>query len=449
MVVMRSSAGRWSRESRLLLLTVAVCAAVLLLLARLRFPDAPPIEVSAPPLERLAARASYDALAADVQRAERTIVGSVVMLRVAPRMPTSPYEVWDALAGSDAAPGVRHVLAMRTSADTAIAPIDATVRVEGIISEDGTSTASVLAIDLVRGWALIGLPAATGSAPAIRPISSLPTPIYVVVAEGTQAGATLRPVFLGQGARFDSVKWSRPLLPLGGIAISPGALLFTLDGEFIGATVMDGGAPAIVGARDLFDTAARLATSGQEEVADMGVAVQRLTAELALATGVGRGVIVAEVDSDGPAASVLEPGDVLTMVGDHPVSDPGGFLLDVAQRRADDRADVAFVRAGKATTATLTLRAANVDRDGEAVSFVREPGAGTRLEGGGRERVPGLQPGDIVTRAAATVAPTPAQLRAFLARPSSSGFLTLVVRRSGRQQVIAVRATAGSDAAPR
>jgi S1-C subfamily serine protease len=270
-----------------------------------------------------------------------------------------------------------------------------------------------------------------------------------VVAEGTQAGATLRPVFLGQGARFDSVKWSRPLLPLGGIAISPGALLFTLDGELIGATVMDGGAPAIVGARDLFDTAARLAASGQRAVADMGVAVQRLTAELALATGVGRGVIVAEVDSDGPATSVLEPGDVLTMVGDRPISDPGGFLLDVAQRRADDTVNVAFVRAGITTTATLTLRAADANIDGEAVSFVREPGVGTRLDSGGRERVPGLQPGDIVTRAAATVAPTPAQLRALLARPATSGFLTLVVRRGGRQQVIAARVAAGSDAAPR
>jgi hypothetical protein len=422
---------------------------VLLLLARLRFPDAPPVEVSAPPLERLAARASYDALAADVQRAEQAIVGGVVMLRVAPPMRTSPYEVWDALAAADAVPGVRHVLAIRTSADTAIAPIDAQSRLDGILSEDATVAASVVGMDLVRGWALIRVPAATGPAPKIRAISSLPTPIYVVVAEGTQAGATLRPVFLGQGARFDSVKWSRPLLPLGGIAISPGALLFTLDGEFIGATVMDGGAPAIVGARDLFDTAARLATSGQGEVADMGVAVQRLTAELALATGVERGVVVADVDSDGPATSVLEPGDVLTMVGDQPISDPGGFLLDVAQRRTDDTVDVAFVRAGKATTATLSLRAASASIDAEAVSFVREPGVGTRVERGGRESVPGLQPGDIVTRAAATVAPTPAQLRALLARPSTSGFLTLVVRRGGRQQVIAARVAAGSDAAPR
>jgi hypothetical protein len=420
---------------------------VLLLLARLRFPDAPPVEDSTPPLERLAARASYDALAADVQRAGRTIVGSVVTLRVAPRMRTSPYEVWDALAGSDATPDVRHVVAIRTSADAAIAQIDARSRIEGIITEDGTLPASVSGMDLVRGWALIRLPAATGPAPEIRPISSLSTPIYVVVAEGTQAGATLRPVFLGQGARFDSAKWSRPLQPIGGIAISTGALLFTLDGEFIGATVMDGGAPAIVGARDLFETAARLATSGPGEVADMGVAVQRLTAELARATGVERGVIVAAVDPDGPAASVLEPGDVLTTAGDRPVSDPGGFLLDVAQRRTGDTVNVAFVRAGRATTATLTLRAASADSDGDAVSFVLERGAGTRLEGSGRERVPGLQPGDIVTRAAATVAPTPAQLRALLARPTTSGFLTLVVRRGRRQVIIAARVPAVSDAA--
>jgi hypothetical protein len=427
-------------------LTVAVCAGVLLLLARLRFPDAPPVEVSAPPLERLAARASYDALAADVQRAEPTIVRSVVTLRVAQRTRAGPYDVWDALAGTQAQGTVRHVVALRTSADTALAPIDTRSRVEGITGEDGAAAPPVLGTDLVRGWTLVRVPAAAGPVPQLRPISSLPTPIYVVVAEGTQAGATLRPVFLGQGTRFDSVKWSRPLLPLGGIAISPGALLFTLDGEFIGAAVVDGGAPAIVVARDLFDAAARLAASAPGMVGDLGIAVQRLTAELALATGVERGVVVAEVDPGGPASTVLEAGDVLTMLAGRPVADPGELLLDVAQRRTDESVDVAFVRSGKTATATLTVRAANPDTGSQAVSFVREPGVGTRVERGGRERVPGLQPGDVVTRAAAVVAPTPAQLRAALARPSTSGFLTLIVRRDGRQQIVAARVSVGSDA---
>jgi hypothetical protein len=422
---------------------------VLLLLARLRFPDAPRVEVSAPPLERLAARASYDALAADVQRAQPTIGRSVVALRVARRARTSPYDLWDALAGSDAQEAVRHVVAMRVSADTALAPVGAESRVEGIVGDSAVAAPPVLGLDLVRGWALVRVPATTEAVSQPRPMSSLPTPIYVVVAEGTQAGATLRPVFLGQGTRFDSVKWSRPLLPLGGIAISPGALLFTLDGEFIGAAVVDGGAPAIVDAGDLFDVAARLDANTEGTVGDLGVSVQRLTAELALATLVDRGVLVAEVDPGGPASTVLEPGDVLTMLAGQPVTDPREFLLNVAQRRADETLEVSFVRSGTAATATLRVRAAAPGTEADALSFVREPGVGTRVERGGRERVPGLQPGDIVTRAAATAAPTPAQLRALLARASASGFLTLVVRRDGRQHVIAARLAGGSDASPR
>jgi len=51
-----------SRETRLLLLTVILCAIVLLLMLRFRFPPLPPaLDNSSSPasLERLAARASY------------------------------------------------------------------------------------------------------------------------------------------------------------------------------------------------------------------------------------------------------------------------------------------------------------------------------------------------------------------------------------------------------
>jgi S1-C subfamily serine protease len=338
---------------------------------------------------------------------------------------------------------------MRISADTALAPIGAQSRVEGIVGDHAAAAPAVLGMDPVRGWALVRVPASTEPVSQLRPISSLPTPIYVVVAEGTQAGATLRPVFLGQGTRFDSVKWSRPLLPLGGIAISSGALLFTLDGEFIGAAVVDGGAPAVVGARDLFDAAERLTANAEGTVGDLGVVVQRLTAELALATRVDRGIVVADVDADGPASTVLAPGDVLTMLAGQPVTDPGEFFLQVAQRRVDENVEVSFVRSGTAAKAMLTVRAASPVAETEAMSLVREPGLGTRVERGGRERVPGLQPGDIVTRAAATAAPTPAQLRALLAQASTSEFLTMVVRRDGRQRVVAARVPVGSNATTR
>jgi len=81
----RSRSARISRESRVLVLTVVVCAGVLLLMARLRFPEpapATPPEQSPAPLERLAARASYDALAADVQRVEPAIAPNLIVLRI-------------------------------------------------------------------------------------------------------------------------------------------------------------------------------------------------------------------------------------------------------------------------------------------------------------------------------------------------------------------------------
>ncbi|HVB38288.1 MAG TPA: hypothetical protein VND92_07105, partial [Vicinamibacterales bacterium] len=55
---------RITRETRLLLLTIGVSVAALLLLARFRFPaQAPIVNPAPPPLERLAARATYDELA--------------------------------------------------------------------------------------------------------------------------------------------------------------------------------------------------------------------------------------------------------------------------------------------------------------------------------------------------------------------------------------------------
>lgn len=434
----QSSTGRWSRESRLLLLTVAVCAGVLLVLARLRFPEPPRLVGSPPPLERLAARASYDALAGDIQRIEPLIGANLVVLRVASQMPATPRSAWEALTSSNEISSVRHIAALRTGTDTAMAAISATVRIEGIVGDSRAGAASLLQRDPVRDWAVLRVPAATAPPLPRRALSDMPTPSYVVVVEGTQAGATLRPVFLGQGTRFTSVRWSRPLLPLGGIAVSPGALLFTLDGEFVGAVAIDGGAPAVVGERDLFDTAARLATTSGEFAGDIGVAVQSLTSELGRALSAAEGVVVSDVEPDGPSASILEAGDVLTAVGARTIGNPDEFLLGVAQRAVGERIEVTFVRAGESRSATVSVRSALPGRGPETVALVRVAGAGTQVEIGSQLSILGLQAGDLVTRAGTIKAPTPEQLRSVVTGPSATGFATLFVQRDGRQRVIAV-----------
>jgi hypothetical protein len=445
-----SRRSRVSRESRLLLLTVGVCAVVLLLMARVRFPQpSPAVDASAPaPLERLAARASYDALAGDIERVEPLIAPNLIVLRVAPQLPSAPHDLHDALVPSDAPSALRHVAALRIGADTAVAIIDSGTRIDGIVGPSASGTAAVLAVDPVRRIARIRVPNAAVPALPQLALASLPTPLYVVVVEGTQAGVTVRPVFLGRGDRFGSSRWSRPLLPLGGIAVTPGALLFSLAGEFIGAVVMENGAAAIAGAHDVLETGERLASSAAVPT-DIGIAVQPLTSTLAAALAARRGVVVSEVHAGGPANGTLEPGDVITAVDDWSTDNPDELLLRLASHAAGDTVTVTTLRAGVTLTTTVALEPATVRTSATTLAFVVERGIGTRVEAGGDVSVPGLEPGDTITHAGATMAPTPPQVRRALTQPTPTGLAVLIVRRDGRQRIIAVPVTVRGHAASR
>jgi hypothetical protein len=427
----------------LLLLTVVVCAGVLLLMARLRFPESAPAalpEVSPPPLERLAARASYDALAADVQRVEPLIAPNLLVLRITPRALSEPRTLREALSPGDAAAAVRHVAALRVSDDIAVATIDSGTRIDGIVGETGGGTASILAVDPVRRVARIRVPPAPMKQLAQIPLATLPTPLYVVVVEGTQAGVTLRPVFLGRGDRFASPRWSRPLLPLGGIPASPGALLFSLSGDFIGTVVMENGAPAIAGARDVIETGERLATNAPI-LSDPGFAVQPLTATLRAALGVERGVVVTTVEAGRSAEGQLEPADVITAVDDWSTDRPDELLLRLASRGVGTSVTIGLTRNGQPRTVKVVLLAASQDQPaGLSVTLAAERGVGTRVESVSALAGFDLKPGDVIVRAGASVAPGPAQVRRYLAHATPSGLAVMVIVRDGRQKVVAIPA---------
>jgi PDZ domain-containing protein len=439
-----SRGARMSRESRLLLVTVVVCAVVLLLMARLRFPQPAsvpePAEVPAP-LERLAARASYDALAADVQRVEPMIAPNLIVLRIIARPLSRPQHLRDALTSGSTPAAVRHIAALRVSEDIAIATVDSGERVDGIVGQTGGGTASILAVDPVRRIARIRVPQEAVRQLAQIPLSTLPTPLYVVVVEGTQAGVTLRPVFLGRSDRFGSPRWGRPLLPLGGIAVSPGALLFSLSGDFIGTVVMDNGAPAIAGARDVIETGERLATNAPPVLADPGFGVQPLTAVLKAALGVERGVVVTDVEAGGSADGQLEAADVVTGIDDWSADDPDELLLRLASRGVGESVTIALIRNREPRTVKMLLQAASPPTPvGGSVSLITERGIGTRVTAVSGFADVDLMAGDVITRTGSDLAPTPAQVRRFLAQPSSSGLAIVIVRRDGRQRVVAIPA---------
>jgi hypothetical protein len=126
---------------------------------------------------------------------------------------------------------VTHVAALRIAADLAVASIEPDVRIDGIVAgADRTGQAAVVGVNRVRQLARIRVPPAQTRQPSLLPLTSLQTPAYVVAVEGSQAGATLRPILVGRGDRFGSSRWTRPLLPLGGSDVSAGALLFTMTG---------------------------------------------------------------------------------------------------------------------------------------------------------------------------------------------------------------------------
>lgn len=447
----RQRSPRVSREVRLLILTIVVSGAVLLLLARLRFPAPPPaVDASSAPLQRLAARASFEELAQRVSRLEAEVLPNLVVLRLDAAGHPAPVRLGDLLRAPHAPrrePG--HVPAIRLDAVTALAALPPDASVAGVVGDTPPAgTVRVLATDTVRGVVRLAVPEGPSRPLPQVPLASLRTPAYVVAVEGTRAGLTLRPVFLGRSERFRSPRWRQPLLPLGGATVALGALMFTLDGEFLGCAVLDDGTLAIA---DAGDFVAQAGAPDGDRVArvEPGFSAQAITPAMARALGAGQGVVVAAVDEAGPSAGRLEPGDVITQVDGVPVGTPEALLLDVSAMLAAGPVSLTVVRASESTTVSLDqASSAPPGLEGTQVSppnlqLVRGVGAlVASLDGGSPLAQAGLQAGDVVVRLGTTRAPTPAQVRAAIDRATAEP-VVLVFRRAGRQ-VVAVLDRTGS-----
>ena len=88
----------------------------------------------------------------------------------------------------------------------------------------------------------------------------------------------------------------------------------------------------------------------------LGIGIQELTPQLGEFFGTDKGVLVTSVDADSPAAKAgLKAGDVITALGDTPVSSPSDLMRAV--RRADEGSDlsITYMRDKKSATATAKL----------------------------------------------------------------------------------------------
>lgn len=230
----------------MLLIIITLSVAVLMLLARFRFPEETRAErrTTSAPLERLAARATYDELAGIIAELSRSIAPSVVVLRVE----------------NDGQQ--RFVPAVRVRPDLALAHVEGDSRILMAVGQPGT--VEIAGFDPVRNLVLVRVPAAEQVVRLTQAEPLSQAPRYIAAVEGTRGGPTLRPFFLG---RTDPLRDERygELLVLGGVLqASPGSLLFGLDGSFVGLCIMEDGFVAGIPGRALeAAVAALLAPQGR------------------------------------------------------------------------------------------------------------------------------------------------------------------------------------------
>lgn len=415
----RSRTRSSGRETRLLLATIAVSVATLLLLARFRFPEesAAPVADPAPaPLERLAARATFDELASIMADLERRVGNAVTVLEV-----------------RGDAPGTSYVPALRLADDRAVALVGMD---EQIAWTDGQS-AFIVARDPARNLVVVQVPPSDGSAVRVRAAAARQGPRYVAVVEATRQGAAVRPAYIGRTDVIQDPRGTGPLYTVGAAqqAFTRGAAMFSLDGTFIGLTAETAGSVTIVPADALQKFAVEAPAVGAAP-AYVGIEVQALSSALARAAAVPTGVMVNYVDSSGPAAGAVQAGDVVQSIDGIPITTVAGFQV-IAQTREQGRTvTLGIVRRGSPTTVQVTA----ADRSQRTPQSPGGLGAVLRsVAGAGAEVVTvvsdgvaaraGLLRGDIITSVDGRVAPDVSVIeRAFRSTPSGAALLTAIQR---------------------
>jgi len=296
---------RGSRETRLLLVTIAVSIGVLLLLARFRFPDEAATQTvpSAPaPLERLAARAAYDELASTMADLERRILPRIAMVRLRD------------------AQGESLVLAPRLTPDRAVALV-------GMVTPVASGQdVEVIGQDEARSLVVLRVPAVDDGAVTIRQGTPRAGPRYVAVVETSTTGPIVRPVYVARvETRNDAA--GRPTQLFSGLEepLARGSAIFTLEGAFLGLVRDPGRTAVVVPAETLPAAILNAQPAESRKPATLGVEVNGLTPALMRATGADHGVVVVRVLENGPAAEALRSGDVIGAMDGTRVTSVEGF----------------------------------------------------------------------------------------------------------------------------
>jgi len=420
---------RLPRETRRLLLTAFVAVLTLWVLARVRFPERPAAPNPVPPiLDQLTGPPTFAELAARVGELRARLSDSLVTLVL----------VRDDTRASDGGPMQRSVgLRIRDDlAVTVLAP--ATQRA-------GAAPPGVVAEDRASGLMLVETAMKTRpQLPIFWSPRDLQQPRYLLASSASPEDISLQPTFIGSLAAIETPQWAGPVwaLPMD-VAVSPGALLFTEQGELVGVVVQSDAGSAIVPARVLLAAAERLLETPPKAAADLGVEVETLTPRLAAATGAQAGVVVAWVDPAGIAAPLLRVGDVIEAVNDVAIRNAEQWRVHATRAGAGDTLNLRVTRRGAPRVVQLLVRAPSAENSaflGLGMRPVARVGTEvTRVVHGSASEAAGIVAGDLITAIGNVSAPTPAQVAAAFERTEGGKLVIVAVQRNGTHRVMALQ----------
>lgn len=236
---------RWGRETRLLVLIVVVSLAVLLVLARFRFPSAT-LEMAPPapsPLANLVSRAAFEELSEAMASTASRIAPRVVVVRIGPARPAASARGGGRGPVDHQPNAPRLVLGLRVRPDLALVRVPA-----GMIPTefaDSSQPVEIVGADSKREIALVRLPALADGVVETPP-DAFSGFAYLGEATATMDGPTLQPVFIGRTGTRQHERWPAALTGVDNVNVADGSLLFTIEGRLIGLVVRDGAGAAVV-----------------------------------------------------------------------------------------------------------------------------------------------------------------------------------------------------------
>ncbi len=450
------------RETRLLLLTLVVSVAVLLLLARFRFPDRQPLPAlsslsSTPdPLARMAGTGMFADMRATLTDLLQRLQLSVVVLRLTPDAPLPQIGLAaDTLTGQP-----RLVPALRFREDLAVTLSSGRARAE-VLEAGEVFDASLHAHDPSRALSVYRVPGRAMPALTVQSQANLlTTPDYFAFVEAGVGGPTLRAAFASRLDPVPDSTWNASLLAVGGLPPLPaGTLMFTLSGRLAGLVSAQQDVATIVPGETLLQAAEQLPPrAAGSSAADAGIDVQALSPALAKAASADRGVIVRHVDPAGPAARRVEVGDVITAVDADPVDAVARWLQALARRTPSTTVTLQVRRGGKVIAVPLTL--AGADRalpapststsahTGTTPPWATQPGLTLRAVNGSLDVVrvapgspaasAGIQPGDVITALPGRGALSNTRVAAAYQGLSSGQAMLVALERAGQPLLVSV-----------